>query len=54
MRLALENEQILQVYFVEKKKPCVFIIYIYNFNFENLIYKWIKKFENQQENSHIF
>ena len=54
MRLALENEQILHVYFVEKKKNPVFLLYIYNFNFENLIYKWIKKFENQQESSHIF
>ena len=53
MRLALENEQILHVYFVEKKNP-VFLLYIYNFNFENLIYKWIKKFENKQESSHIF
>ena len=55
MRLALENEQILHVYFVGKKKTlCFYYIYIYNFNFENLIYKWIKKFENQQESSNIF
>ena len=46
MRLALENEQILHVYFVtkKKKKNPVFLFYIYNFNFENLIYKWIKQF----------
>ena len=28
MRLTSKNEQILHVYFVEKKKNCVFIIYI--------------------------
>ena len=41
MRLTLENEKILHVYFVakKKKKTCVFIFYIYNFYFENLIYK---------------
>ena len=45
MRLALENEQILNVFFVtKKKKKPVFLFYIYNFNFENLIYKWIKQF----------
>ena len=46
MRLALENEQILNFYFVtkKKKKKPVFLFYIYNFNFENLIYKWIKQF----------
>ena len=45
MRLTLENENILHVYFVakkKKKKTYVFIFYIYNFYFENLIYKWIK------------
>ena len=34
----------------KKKKKNLFFIYlfyIYNFYFENLIYKWIKKFENQ-------
>ena len=48
MRLASKNEKILHVYFVEKKnqKNCVFILYIYNFYFENLIYKWVKQFEN--------
>ena len=42
MRLDSKNEQILHVYFVakKKKKTCFFIIYIiYNFYFENLIYK---------------
>ena len=40
MRLTLENEKILHVYFVaKKKKNFVFIFYIYNFYFENLIYK---------------
>ena len=42
MRLATKNEKILHVYFVEKKtKKIVFLfyIYIYNFYFENLIYK---------------
>ena len=49
MRLASRNEQILYVYFVAKKKKtlCFYFIYIYNFYFENLIYKWIKQFENQ-------
>ena len=46
MRLASKNEQILHVYFVaKKKKKPVFLLYIYYF--ENLIYKWIKQFENQ-------
>ena len=54
MRLASKNEQILHVYFVAKKKPYVCILYIYNFYFENLIYKWIKQFENQQESGPIF
>ena len=41
MRLASKNEQILHVYFVEKKpkKKSVYIFFIYNFYFENLIYK---------------
>ena len=42
MRLVSKNEQMLHVYFIakkEKKKP-VFLFYIYNFYFENLIYKW--------------
>ena len=42
MRLASKNEQILHVYFIAKKKIFVFLLYIYNFYFENLIYKWIK------------
>ena len=29
----------------KKKKTYVFILYIYNFYFDNLIYKWIKQFE---------
>ena len=29
------------------KKKHVFLFYIYNFYFENLIYKWIKQFEYQ-------
>ena len=38
MRLTSKNEQILHVYFVEKKiKLCFY--YIYNFYFNNLIYK---------------
>ena len=58
MRLASINEQILHIYFVaniklKKKKTCV-LFYIYNFYFENLIYKWIKQFENQQESDPIF
>ena len=47
MRLASRNEQILYVYFVAKKKKPVFLFFIYNFYFENLIYKWIKQFQNQ-------
>ena len=38
----------------KKKKKHVFLFYIYDFYFENLIYKWIKQFENQQESGHIF
>ena len=38
MRLVSKNEQILHIYFVEKKN-LVFILYIY---IENLIYKWKK------------
>ena len=30
------------------------LFFIYNFYFENLIYKWIKQFENQQESNPIF
>ena len=30
------------------------LFYIYNFYFKNLIYKWIKQFENQQESSPIY
>ena len=54
MRLVLKNEQILHVYFVAKKKKLIFLFYIYNFYFENLIYEWIKQFENQQESDPIF
>ena len=32
----------------------MFLFYIYNFYFENLIYEWIKQFENQQESDPIF
>ena len=38
----------------KKKKKSMFFYYIYNFYFENLIYKWINKFENQQESDPIF
>ena len=31
--------------FFSKKKPLCFF-FIYNFYFDNLIYKWIKQFEN--------
>ena len=42
-------------YFVaKKKKNLVFLLYIYNFYIENLIYKWIKQFENQLESGLIF
>ena len=55
MRLVLKNEQILHVYFVaKKKKKLIFLFYIYNFYFENLIYEWIKQFENQRESDPIF
>ena len=30
------------------------LFFIYNFYFENLIYKWIKQFENQQDSNSIF
>ena len=40
MRLDSKNEQILHVYFVpKKKKKPVFLFYIYNFYFEDLIIK---------------
>ena len=40
MRLVSKNEQILYVYFVaQKKKKTMFLFYIYNFYFENIIYK---------------
>ena len=32
--------------FFSKKKNSVFLFFIYNFYFDNLIYKWIKQFEN--------
>ena len=34
----------LQILFYSNKKKKVFLFYIYNFYFENLIYKWIKAF----------
>ena len=37
-----------------KKNLFLFYIYIYNFYFEDLIYKWIKQSENQQESGLIF
>ena len=57
-----------EAFFVAKKKKkkfCVFFVAnfffkivflfnIYNFYFENLIYKWIKKFEDQQASGSIF
>ena len=33
-------------FFTKKKKNSMSLFYIYNFYFENLIYKWIKQFEN--------
>ena len=43
MRLDSKDEQILHVYFVAKKKNlCFYYIYIYDFYFRILIYKWIK------------
>ena len=38
----------------KKKKKNGFFYLIYNFYFENLIYKWKKQFENQQESDPIF
>ena len=38
----------------KKKKKPMSLFFIYNFYFENLIYKWIKQFENQQESDPIF
>ena len=35
-----------EAFFLRKKKNSVFLLYIYNFYFDNLIYKWIKQFEN--------
>ena len=30
----------------KKKTKLMFLFYVYNFYFANLIYKWIKQFEN--------
>ena len=30
------------------------LLYIYKFYFENLIYKWIKQFENGEDSGPIF
>ena len=49
MRFACE----MRLFFFSKKKT-LFFYFIYNFYFENLIYKYIKQFENQQESSPIF
>ena len=38
----------------KKEKKFVFLFYTYNFYFENLIYKWVKKFENQLKSDPIF
>ena len=43
MMLVSKNELILHIYFVAKKKKNSVLFYIYNFYFENLIYKWIKQ-----------
>ena len=38
------------ILYPKKKKKTVFLFYIYNFCFENLIYKWIKQFKiNKRE-----
>ena len=42
------------LFYSKKKKKPVSLFFIYNFYFENLIYKWIKQFENQQESNLIF
>ena len=44
MRLVSRNKQILHVYFVEEKKT-VFLFYIYNFYFENLIISGYNNFK---------
>ena len=44
---------ILQQKKKKKKKNLCLYFFIYNFYFENLIYKWIKQFENQQESDPI-
>ena len=31
----------------------MFLFYIYNFYFDNLVYKWINQFENQQESDYF-
>ena len=41
-------------FILQPKKKKVFLFYIYNFHFENLIYKWIKKLENLQQSGPIF
>ena len=49
-----KREFIEQKIFLFCSKKKVFLFYIYNFYFKNLIYKWINQFENQQENDSIF
>ena len=41
-------------YIQKKKKEPMSLFFIYNFYFENLIYKQIKQFQNQQESDPIF
>ena len=44
----------LVLLFYNKKKRPMSLFFKYNFYFENLIYKWIKQFENQQDSNSIF
>ena len=42
-----ENIGLVVLFYSPKKKKKLSLFFIYNFFFENQIYKWIKKFENQ-------
>ena len=39
---------------LQQKKKTMSLFFIYNFYFENLIYKLIKQFKNQQESNPKF
>ena len=42
------------MYILQPKKKEVFLFYMYNFYFKNLIYKWIKQFKNNKRAALFF